>query len=996
METSFTSLLESRSSLIRIACDTEFEGPHTVTAQFAARIGEEIAVQVYHAADVPPPVNDRLLAQLPHRDRQPPVLLREPKLLTPDLSPVRLIRDLFELPGLQRVDRQEINGPLLQTETLSRPLTLVLVGHFWTADFFRIFGADFLAGLIQYQHGHPRLAIKAEKLLGFREKSRSFQRFHDPVLEYVRDGGTLHAVCVRHFDTCLPFGRGSLDDLAQTFLGLRKSEGITRAEKACMRRTFQRKPDLAYAYAVHDSLLTLQVEERMRAEDRHMYVQLGVPEADIPPLRPTLGSRVAETIVKAMARQAAGSVELSQRGRPRKNGQAGKASLAKVKRLLAKGGAEGLATAKSGSMFGQQTGETHGGLLFSRSPTQFFHNAPGQFRDVDLSGCYAAILGGMALYAGRPCIHEPGSARLRLREAVALTQQHAAGRDAWIIKVSGPITAAPNVLIPSTKGALTNANYQSRAARQRARSRRQGFAFDWLFESRKATGSAAIYTDVVEAGIVAWPTWLMIQAMPPALRQQYENLEVDSLIFYPAKLVAGSGLEYDRLVGQMRCGQAPWAADIDLDAMQQTITRQLDEDHVTLRFDIGGLARQIADFRCQARAGHGRGSGAELAWKQHANANYGVLASRYLPTNNVVAANVITATARALAFAMQLALNGVQVITDGCTYRRDQIPTGTFAECLAANPEYPIRRVEAGVPFQDPQEIPTEDREFTGWYRQHVKTFFGLEGEDADRLLDLHALEHKATGSPPAVSFDGLCCDGSGNYLKLHQIDQEWRVADFKARSFRAEAKAELSPWILATYVGDRYVGPPPITTSPSLLTYKEAGRLAQKALRQLAENSATPAEVDTLRVWYPLGLELRRPQAYKVLKPSAFLFRTPAQQAKFVKAMAKFADRCGCGLEVLALRRGTQQRPQGSIRAVAEAVYRLIREGEANPTRALNLTRDFRNLKRIRQAHMAKLQRQKAVAERELFLRIDCRNLQEPPCLTGLFVGQKEAILLE
>jgi hypothetical protein len=50
---------------------------------------------------------------------------------------------------------------------------------------------------------------------------------------------------------------------------------------------------------------------------------------------------------------------------------------------------------------------------------------------------------------------------------------------------------------------------------------------------------------------------------------------------------------------------------------------------------------------------------------------YGAVASQHLPTNNVVAANVITATARALALAMQMSLNGVQVITDGTTYRSD-------------------------------------------------------------------------------------------------------------------------------------------------------------------------------------------------------------------------------------------------------------------------------------------------------------------------------------
>ena len=71
---------------------------------------------------------------------------------------------------------------------------------------------------------------------------------------------------------------------------------------------------------------------------------------------------------------------------------------------------------------------------------------------MDLSGCYAAVIGGMDLYVGRPVVHEPGGGTMRLKDAVAFVTEHAAGRDAWVIKVSGPITAAPNVLDPLDRG----------------------------------------------------------------------------------------------------------------------------------------------------------------------------------------------------------------------------------------------------------------------------------------------------------------------------------------------------------------------------------------------------------------------------------------------------------------------------------------------------------------------------------------------------------------
>src|SRR4051794_2744810 len=153
-------------------------------------------------------------------------------------------------------------------------------------------------------------------------------------------------------------------------------------------------------------------------------------------------------------------------------------------------------------------------------------------------------------------------------------REDAAGPDAWIIKVSGKITRYPNVLIPSTRGALTNANYQSRVARKRAKSRRYGFPFDWLYEARKDTGGSAIYTDVVEAGVVAWPTWLMIQALPEAWRKEYEGLEVDSVVFYPAKLVANSAAEFDALVEKYGRDGTPWTAAIEMGGPDDPI-RQL-------------------------------------------------------------------------------------------------------------------------------------------------------------------------------------------------------------------------------------------------------------------------------------------------------------------------------------------------------------------------------------------------------------------------------------
>jgi hypothetical protein len=537
----------------------------------------------------------------------------------------------------------------------------------------------------------------------------------------------------------------------------------------------------------------------MTKAHREMCLRLGFDEADIPPLRPTVGSRLAEIILRSVARAAGGSVELSCKGRELARGGSGKVSRGKVRALLRGGSGENLATGERRSVFGEQTGRTHGGLLFSRSPTRFFHEAPGMFRDIDLKGCYAQVMGAMALYAGQPVVYEPGNGRDRmtLAEAVAFVRKHAAGDDAWIIRASGKISAWPNVLIPSTRDALTNENYSSRAARRRAvgpQPFRYGLPFDRFAESRKGKGASCLFTDLVESGVVAHATWLMIQALPERWRREYEGLEVDSVLFYPRVLVADDGPGYDALVRQRRHDGTPWTASIDMEKLTHTIEWRLGPEHVALKFRIGDvLARPLHRLRQEAKADGDRP--AEKGCKVMVNSLYGVTASPHLATNNVVAANVITATARALAFALQMSLNGVQVITDGCTYRRDQIPAGTLADCLAACPDYPINRAAFAGPFVDPAPVPDGDA-FTAWYRGHVKRFFGVDGPDYDRLFGLHELEHKDCDGAGAA-FDTLCCDGTANYLKLLRDGNGWRATDFMARSFGRHAKAALAEWLI-------------------------------------------------------------------------------------------------------------------------------------------------------------------------------------------------------
>jgi hypothetical protein len=545
-------------------------------------------------------------------------------------------------------------------------------------------------------------------------------------------------------------------------------------------------------------------------------------------------------------------------------------------------------------------------------------------------------------------------------------------------------------LILSTEDAVTSRDYQTQRRRRNRRIARRGFGFDRVAEppSNRGTVKSKLYSATVRSGIVTYATWLMIQAMPPALRRDYENLTAESIVLYPRQLVARDGHEHDELVARHAGAGLPWQTSIDLEGMRMVRTDVIDDAYVTLNYPIGQYADKIGEFRRQARQTEGKGSGADAAWKVHANSMYGVLACPHLDTNNFLAANQITGQARAEAFALLQALNGFQVITDGCTYRLDQIPACTFAQCLEILPDYPIHRAEAdsGIPFIDPATIPTDEAGFTEWYRAHVRSFFGISGRDYDELFATHELEHKQTGVTKATVFDALATDGGANYAKLtRDPDGGWRVEDLAARAYGRESKTALQPWIVATYSRDRLTDLPPITEDRTLLRYKPAG---QKARRALA--AGLP------EVYYPLGLEFRQVKSYKAIKPSGFVFQTPEQRRTIEKQIAKFNKRTGCGLELLALRKSYGARQHGSLVAIAGKIESLIRSGETDLTKCLNLNRLSRSLTVVARQRVRKARRLKSQAQADLHRQIDCRSLDAPALLTGYKVTNADQVRID
>jgi hypothetical protein len=579
------------------------------------------------------------------------------------------------------------------------------------------------------------------------------------------------------------------------------------------------------------------------------------------------------------------------------------------------------------SKFGDQAGRVHGGSLFSRSPNQLWHPTKGMLADVDMANCYVQNASCINVYCGRPVVFEPGSRSMTVAETVAFVRKLAPD-DGWILFASGPIRNYPNALVPSTEDAITGANYRSKKRSQRRQSTRQTFFWEAARDpdADRSRRGARLYTAQVDYGIVTHSTWLMIQALPAKARKQYEQLVVDSIVFYPKRLIAKNGAHYDALVEQYSRDALPWQATFDVNKMELIERQKIDADYVSLRFPLGDYCRKFAEFRKAAQKEQGKNSGLDHAWKQQGNTVYGVLASPHHVVNNMVAANIITAMARARALALSQALNAIQTITDGCTYRRDEIPALTYAACLRRQPDYPIHRAESDgrIPFKEAATIPIAEDEFTAWYVEHAKRFFEVEGPDYTAFFSSHELSHKRTEQTHAATFDALACDGAGNYIKATITETgSYQIEECKARSYGKGSKTALQGWLLDVYRTDTLAELPPLTEDRELLSLLRACREAQTFLEDRQP-----------LIYLPLGLHHSKIMNYRIVKASAFLFQTPKQHRSILKQMRKFEEKTGCGLEVLAMRRSYQGRRQGSLTDLLRVIETAIRQEKKQPDR--------------------------------------------------------------
>jgi hypothetical protein len=938
---SLRALVERR--VIEIAVDTEFDNVHTLTIQTATRVRRGlIAVQVYRSRAIPELHNQIRLGAAAHARYKKFVKqidIRNVQNISPDLSPARMLRNLLQLTGITAVDRhagqrqlEDPNADDFPINAKRDPRTgrwkvpairVVLVGHFLQADFPRCFGRAFYDGVLRSEPGSSDpLVLKQGKLIGFTRATEAFPR--PPVVEYLRTRDrSLYAIELETRDTTLPFGPASLERHSKTFLGFGKADRLSDREKDNMLCTFREHTAKAYRYAIADVVNTLLLHEEMAKRIKDLNRSFDVDD-DEERGRATLGSRVANFTLNVTCNYAKTSVALSKKSA--------------VKALMRRGS---LASMKS--RYGEQTGQTHGGLSFSRTPTRLWHEAPGMLRDVDISACYPSIISALNVYWGKPIVHEPGARRLNLRRAIDMVTR-LAPPDGWYIRVTGTLSQATNVLIPSTRDAVASDNY--RARRQSRANKQRG---------------AMLYSRRIESGIVTAATWQMIQAMPKRWQKEYEQLNADSVVLYLTQLIANDPVQYDKLLARHERHDLPWAAVLDAEGLKEDVAEHLDADYISLKFPIGTIAKRMADHRSAAQREHGRNSGPDTALKLQANTLYGALVCKHFPTFNAVIGNQITATARAKMLALILSLNGFQAITDGCIFRKDQVPACTFAECLKRQPDYPLRRADSSMPFLDPDSIPDSNEGLTEWVRERAKTFFKVDGPEFDTLFGTPSLALKRDADH-GVSFDALACDGASNYIKcVLSRDGGRKVIDHSMRGYGPKSKTRLSTWLVDVYSTDCMTELPPVTTDLTLLSTTEAIVKARHAFKRGPK-----------AVVLPIGFPYRKVQNFKLIRLSTFVFQTPTQRKLMARQLKNFEQSKQCGLEALALRRRYRERQTGSLAAILEDLFEYIQTGERDLTKHLHLNRPSASVKSASLARSDEIQLLKEEARDDFFASID------------------------
>ena len=524
--------------------------------------------------------------------------------------------------------------------------------------------------------------------------------------------------------------------------------------------------------------------------------------------------------------------------------------------------------------YGIQPLETVGGLLFSRVAR--YPVLKGLFGDLDEVSCYATKLSNMNVYLGQPMITSFKGQKFKptLSQVLETIKEQKCPRDAWIVRVSGCFQKVVNTLI------LSNLNFTPKKELFNTiwdKNPNQSYIEE--FNAYKASDSEAnstLLTKEVKFGLINADLFDCIKLMPNLWIEEYLNLKVDVLSFVPQEMICDDLDELEMVKEDYEVEEYTEKFDPETGLLQINTIRA--KNNVCLKFPIGEYYKQLKDKRSEYKKG---GNPIQEIYKLFLNSGYGALACRHLPVNNLLAANQITASARATSWMMLVSLNGLQVITDGSTFSWQHIPIGRkFKDILEVNPNYLIdfdSNIQSGLSEADFSQS-WIDKSF----KQHLYSFFDVdENHIPANLYDFELKDEEFVDSKgeshKTVLFTEFHNTGSGNYSKGWSnshilIDgTEYDFTDqhrpIKARSYKGE-KPELLAWYIDSLEnGYKF---PKIDCQDEIIKFGEACKLAVKYLK------------DSSEIVFPIGLSQKKYKVMKLITRSQFLFQNEKQLRNF------------------------------------------------------------------------------------------------------------------
>jgi hypothetical protein len=623
--------------------------------------------------------------------------------------------------------------------------------------------------------------------------------------------------------------------------------------------------------------------------------------------------------------------------------------------------------------YGIQSLRTVGGLLFSRC--QRYPYIKGILGDLDQDSCYATMLCSINIYLGQPIVScFKGNAKPSLREVLETIKTVNAPSDSWLIRVSGKFEKVVNTLLLSDLD-FTPKTEKFKTVWDVNPSRLSINHFN-AYKVGKQEANSTILTKECKFSLINSDLLECIKLLPDTWIEEYLNLSVDSLVFIPDELICDSIEEY-----QQKLELYPDTDEVPVYDKQTGLTgllRQYSKDNLCLKMPIHQYYKELKAKRKVYKSAK---NPIQEVYKLFLNSGYGALACRYLPVNNLLAANQITASPRATAWIMMYGLNGFQVITDGDTFNFETIPIGlTFKEILENNPNYLIDydpNIKSGLNINNDNAQTWIAENF----KKHLLRFFQVDEPcQVISRFNFDLKEETFTSSNgqdvTTVIYSEFVNTGSGNYAKglngshilidatEYDFSEDWKKV--KARSFKGTDENLLRWYIDCLTHSYRE---PLIYSENQVIKFGEGCKIAKRLLQLIDE------------IAFPCGFSKTNYKLMKLITRSQFLFKSEKQlrnfetnqkkldelsryimTRKFWESVPDNLDKLeaygiteltltwedyyqfakdkpiGLGFELLAL----NQTHKGSIESVRRLIADKIDEGKGNFNTSLNIDRQL------------------------------------------------------